>query len=150
MLLAGTARWGILFPEFGHDVPFRVENSPHPNGSLTATRSFFFRDRTRVLRDTVAIEDGRLIERFGTDGVLALDLAVAVERGGMRLVSRGLSLRWGSLSLPLPRVARVTVYERAEGVRQRVDVRVRSPLVGEIFRYTGSFVYEHVRVEEDS
>ena len=96
------------------------------------------------MRDALRVIDGRLIERIGTGGLLEMTLDVLVDQGGMRLVSRGLSLRLGSLTVPLPPFAQVTVDERADGDRQRVDVRVRCPLVGEIFRYSGTFTYEHV------
>jgi Domain of unknown function (DUF4166) len=84
----------------------------------------------------------------GRHGRLELTLDVAVDRGGIRLVSTGLSLRIGSRRLPLPPFARVTVDERVNGDGQRVDVCVRSPFIGEIFRYRGSFTYEHVTRDE--
>jgi uncharacterized protein DUF4166 len=143
-VFAVTARSQILFPEVGRDVPFTVVNAPQPDGTLTATRTFAFPHRIRVMRDTLRVIDGRLVERIGKGGLLELTLDVLVDQGGIRLVSRCLSLRLGSLTVPLPPFARVTVDERAEGEGQRVDVRVRSPFVGEIFRYAGTFTYEHV------
>ena len=143
-VFAVTARSQILFPEVGRDVPFTVVNAPQPDGTLTATRTFAFPHRIRVMRDTVRVIDGRLVERIGKGGLLELTLDVLVDQGGIRLVSRCLSLRLGSLTVPLPPFARVTVDERAEGEGQRVDVHVRSPFVGEIFRYAGTFTYEHV------
>jgi len=143
-VFAVTARSQILFPEVGRDVLFTVVNAPQPDGTLTATRTFAFPHRIRVMRDTLRVIDGRLVERIGKGGLLELTLDVLVDQGGIRLVSRCLSLRLGSLTVPLPPFARVTVDERAEGEGQRVDVRVRSPFVGEIFRYAGTFTYEHV------
>ena len=143
-VFAVTARSQILFPEVGRDVPFTVVNAPQPDGTLTATRTFAFPHRIRVMRDAVRVIDGRLVERIGKGGLLELTLDVLVDQGGIRLVSRCLSLRLGSLTVPLPPFARVTVDERAEGEGQRIDVRVRSPFVGEIFRYAGTFTYEHV------
>lgn len=96
------------------------------------------------MRDTLLIRDGRLVECIGRRGRLELTLDVFVDHGGIRLESRGLSLRLGPIRLPLPPFARVTVDERGDGDAQRVDVRVRSPLIGEIFHYTGTFAYEHV------
>ena len=148
-VFAVTARSQILFPEVGRGVPFTVVNAPQPNGTLTATRTFAFPHRIRVMRDTLRVIDGRLVERIGKGGLLELALDVLVDQGGIRLVSRRLSLRLGSLIVPLPPFARVTVDERADGERQRVDVRVRSPFVGEIFRYAGTFTYEHVAQATD-
>lgn len=136
-----TARVGILFPEVGRDVPFTVRNALQPDGSVIATRTFAFPHGTRIMRDTLLIHEGRLVERAGR---LELTLDASIVDGGMRLVSRRLHLRLGALRLPLPPVARVTVDERGDGDAQRVDVRVSSPFVGEIFRYAGTFTYEHV------
>jgi hypothetical protein len=134
LVFALTTRSGILFPEVGRDVPFTVINAPEPDGSLTATRTFAFPNRVRVMRDTLVVHDGRL----------ELTLGVTVVDGGMRLESRRLGLRLGSLRLPLPAFTRVTVDACADGAGQRVDVRMQSPFIGEIFRYTGTFTYEHV------
>jgi hypothetical protein len=50
----------------------------------------------------------------------------------------------GGWRLPLPRFARVVVTERPDprgDSGQRVDVRIRVPLLGEVFRYAGTFTY---------
>lgn len=148
LVFALTTRSGILFPEVGRDVPFTVINAPEADGSLTATRTFAFPNRVRVMRDTLVVHDGRLVERVGKGGRLELTLGVTVVDGGMRLESRRLGLRLGSLRLPLPPFTRVTVDECADGGGQRVDVRMQSPFIGEIFRYTGTFTYEHVPRDE--
>lgn len=45
--------------------------------------------------------------------------------------------------MPLPQFARVIVVESVAGPaarqRRRIDVRLRSPLLGEWFRYAGEF-----------
>jgi len=57
-VFAVTARSQILFPEVGRDVPFTVVNAPQPDGTLTATRTFAFPHRIRVMRDTVRSSTG--------------------------------------------------------------------------------------------
>jgi hypothetical protein len=139
-----AARLGILFPESGTDVPFVVENRPLPDGRLTGSRYFGFPTRTRVMRDVMHADGDVIVERLGVDGVLELQLRLRVVDGGMRLTSTRLAVRAGGRRIPLPRVARVTVDERDDGEvpgGQRVDVRVRMPVLGEVFRYAGAFIY---------
>ncbi|MDJ1113663.1 hypothetical protein [Microbacterium dauci] len=70
-------------------------------------------------------------ERLGVDGALELELRPHVVDGGMPLSST--------------RLARVTVDELADDGEvpsgQRVDVRVRMPVLGEVFRYSGAVTY---------
>lgn len=143
-VLAGMARRDILFPELGRDVPFTVVNTPHSDGTLTARRSFVFPARVRVMRDTMSVADGLIVDRIGRRGELEVGLDLDVVNGQVRLRSRRLALRLGRVRVPLPPVATVTVVETVEGAGQRVDVRIRMPPLGEIFRYTGSFTYAFV------
>lgn len=150
-LLAWSARHDMLFPETGAQVPFLVESRPAADG-LAGSRWFAFPGRLRVMRDTMRAGDGEIIERIGRRGGLEVRLRPAVADGRMVLRCRRLAWRVGGLRVPLPRVASVTVRESADpdgGGRQRVDVRLRMPLLGEVFRYSGSFAYRIVR-DDDS
>ncbi|WP_439591328.1 DUF4166 domain-containing protein [Microbacterium sp.] len=138
---AWLARRQILFPEFGRDVPFTVVNEQHADGSLSGIRTLHFAGGDRVLADSMTVDDGRLIDRIGIGGRLEVALDVDVADGCVRLRSTSLALRIGGRRLPLPHVVRVTVDESFSDGRQHVDVRLRSPLVGEVFRYAGSFSY---------
>lgn len=138
-------RW-ILFPESGRDVPFTVLNTADA-GALRATRTFCFPGKVRVMQDSMAVIDGRLVDRLGRRHGLEVDLTPAVHDGGLRLTSGRLRLRLGRLRLALPRMVTMRLDERADpGApgRQRVDVTVRTPWIGEVFRYHGSFSYELV------
>ena len=115
-VFAVTARCQILFPEIGSDVPFTVVNAPQPDGTLIATRTFAFPHRVRVMRDTLRVIDGRLIERIGNGGRLEVTLDVLVDQGGMRLASRGLSL-CGSVRSRAPASVRAGHGRRASGRR---------------------------------
>ncbi|GAA1919885.1 DUF4166 domain-containing protein [Microbacterium aoyamense] len=142
-MLTCLARRGILFPERGTDVPFTVVNTATRRGTLTATRTFRFPARERVLVDEMSIAEGRLIDRVGRGGRLEIALDVLVVDEGVRLRSRRLALRLAGRRIPLPHAVRVTVDERAVDGGQHVDVRLRSPLLGEVFRYVGAFTYTH-------
>lgn len=150
-LLAWSTRHDMLFPEAGEQVPFLVENRPVADG-LAGSRWFAFPGRLRVMRDTMRAGDGEVIERLGRGGGLEVRLRPTVADGRMVLRSGRLAWRVRGIRVPLPRVASVTVQESAgqggDG-RQRVDVRLRMPLLGEVFRYSGSFAYRIVR-DDDS
>lgn len=149
-LLHAMAWREVLFPEHGAGVPFTIRNTPRGDGSLRAVRTFSFPRRARVMRDAMSVRGGALVDRLGRRGGLEVRLDVDVQDGGVRLRSTALAWRVGRLRVPLPRVAEVTVDERAAETGQHVDVRLRSPLLGEFFRYSGTFTYEYVRAVTSS
>jgi hypothetical protein len=69
--------------------------------------------------------------------------------GGLRMRSRRQWLHLGAARFRMPGLVRVTLAETAgaeapgggRGETQRVDVRMTAPLLGEVFRYAGSFTY---------
>ncbi|WP_424449579.1 DUF4166 domain-containing protein [Microbacterium arborescens] len=137
---------GIMFPDRAVGVPFRITNSPEPNGALVGQRDFDFpRGRRRMVDAMTPGRRGEIVDRLGRRGELEVRLRPAVDgRGGMRLRSVGIALRVGRMRLPLPPVASVEVRERVDPGnprRQRVEVSVRTRLLGEVFRYRGSFSY---------
>lgn len=141
-VFAVLGRRGIAFPEQGVGVPFTVRNAQASDGALHATRSFEFPEVVRTMRDVMRVVDGRLVDRLGGKGELEVELALAVSDGSLRMDSRRLALRWGRLRVPLPRIVRVSLEERAvEGGEQRVRVRVAMPLLGEVYGYAGTFRY---------
>jgi hypothetical protein len=142
-MLAYLAWRGVLFPEFGTDVPFTIVNTPSADGSLGAVRTFRFPRRSRALVDRMRVEDGQLFDRLGKRGGLEARMVVTIDRGDLSMRSDRLWLRVLGARIPLPRVATVTVEESWVSGSQHVDVRLRSPLIGEWFRYAGVFVYRH-------
>ena len=144
-LLRWSARHDVLFPESGRDIPFVVENRAAADGTLRAMRWFGFPRATRVMRDTMHVDGGEIVQRLGRRGGLEVRLAARASAEGMLLRSRRLAWRIRGLRVPLPRIAGVEVRETEDGNgRQRVDVRLRMPLLGEVFRYSGTFVYRIV------
>ena len=134
----------ILFPEFERDVPFDIVNTPNSDGSLDARRTLRFASgRVRVLEDTMRVVDGRLHDFLGTRRGLEARFALEVEDGLLLMRSDRLWLHLGSARIRLPRLATVTVAESWSAGRQHVDVRLRSPVLGEWFRYAGSFNYRY-------
>jgi hypothetical protein len=130
----------VLFPEYGHDIPFTVVNSPDGD-RLSARRTFDFPRRTRVMVDAMTVVDGMLHDRLGRRGGLEVELALDVVDGGMRMRSGRQWLGLGPLRVRMPGLVRVTLTETALEGRQHVDVRMTAPVLGEVFRYAGSFTY---------
>ena len=148
-LLAFLAWRHILFPNFEHNVPFTVTNTSDTDGRLSAVRTFQFSRGTRIMEDTLAVVDGHLHDRLGKRRGLDVAIRLSVVSCGLRMTSTGLALRVGRVGIPLPPVARMTLDERtdpADSTRQRVDVRIVSPVFGEMFRYTGTFTYRLVPI----
>lgn len=149
-LLAWLAWRRILFPEFARDVPFTVINTPGGLGKLSATRTFDFPGRRRLMQDSMSVSGGVLIDRLGRRGGLEAELHLEIVDGGLRMHSGRFRLRLGAVWVPLPRVAKLTLDERTDRVdasRQRVDVRINAPLLGEVFRYAGSFSYAYMPID---
>jgi hypothetical protein len=139
--LAWLATRQVLFPEYGHRIPFTVENVPTSHG-LAARRTFSFPGRTRIMVDEMRVVDGRLHDRLGRRGGLEVELGLEVVDGGLRMRSGRQWLHLGPVRVRIPGLVRVTLAEDAlPGGRQHVDVRMTAPLLGEVFRYAGTFRY---------
>jgi Domain of unknown function (DUF4166) len=134
----------ILFPEYARNVPFDVVNTPGADGSLSAVRTLHFAGgRDRVLEDTMRVVDGRLHDFLGRRRGLEARFELAIDGGMLRMRSDRLWLRLAGARIRLPRIATVTLAESWTDGDQHVDVRLRSPLLGEWFRYSGSFSYRY-------
>lgn len=127
----------VLFPEYGHGIPFTIEN----RGDRTARRTFAFERRTRVMSDAMAVVDGTLRDRLGRRGGLEVELLLEVRGGGLRMRSRRQWLHLGPLRVRMPGLVRVELSETARDGSQYVDVRLTAPVLGELFRYAGTFDY---------
>jgi hypothetical protein len=142
-VLAWLAWRRILFPEYARDVPFDITNIPKEDGGLEAVRTFHFPGRDRPLEDTMRVVDGRLHDFLGKRRGFEVRMVVTITDGLLEMRSDRQWLHLGRLRVPLPRFATVTVAESWLDGRQHVDVRLRSPILGEWFRYAGSFSYRY-------
>lgn len=124
-------------------MPFTVRNMPRSDGALGAVRTFAFPTATRTMRDVMRANDGRIADRLGVGGFLEVELALEASAGRLLMESGRLALRLWRLRVPLPRIVRVSLMEEAiPGGVQHVDVRMRAPLFGEVYGYSGTFTYE--------
>jgi hypothetical protein len=142
-VLAYLAWRRILFPEYGRDVPFDITNTPTADGGLEAVRTFHLPGRDRPLEDTMRVVDGRLHDFLGKRRGFEVRMALRITDGLLEMRSDRQWLHLGSLRVRLPRFATVTVSESWRDGRQHVDVRLHSPMLGEWFRYAGSFSYQY-------
>jgi hypothetical protein len=133
----------VLFAEYGVEVPFDIVNTPTPDGALDAVRTFHFPGRDRPLEDTMRVVDGGLHDFLGKRRGLEVRLELTITDGRLSMRSSRQWLHLGPARIRLPRMATVTVAESWSDGHQHVDVRLRSPLLGEWFRYAGSFSYRH-------
>lgn len=138
----------IAFDDHGADVPFTIRNVVDSEGALHAVRTFHFPDADRTMVDSMRVTGDRLVDRVGARGEIEMELALTVAGGGLRMRSTRLALRWAGIRVPLPRIVTVTLHEEARADRtQYVDVRMRMPVLGDVYGYSGTFTYELRRTE---
>jgi hypothetical protein len=151
-LFALAAPAHALFGEQGRAVGLTVVNVPHSDARgrvcLSSTRSFAFTGVTRTMEDTMlAGRDGLLHDFLGASRFLEVSLRLSVSaEGWLRMRSVGTWFWLGRMRIPVPRIlsARVDLTERwdSETASQCVDVTLTHPVLGQVFEYRGSFVYD--------
>lgn len=144
-VLAWFASRDLLFPEYGHGIPFTVQNrvEQRPDGdTLRARRTFAFPRRTRLMVDEMRVVGGRLHDRLGRRGGLEVELHLDVRDHALHMRSGRQWVHLRGVRVRVPAVVRVTLTERATPDGQHVDVRMTAPVLGEVVRYRGSFTYE--------
>jgi hypothetical protein len=139
-VLAILARAGIAFPVWEHEVPFEVRNTP-VGTAVRATLVFGFARGHRVMRHAIGMTDRGLVDLLGTRGRLEAELRASVRDGRLELRSTRTLLCVGRWRFPIVGAPRVTLVERADGARQRVELTLTAPLVGRIYEYAGTFEY---------
>ena len=142
-VLAYLAWRRILFPEYGREIRFDITNTPSADGGLDAVRTFHFPGRDRPLEDTMQVVDGRLHDFLGKRRGFEVRMALRITDGLLEMRSDRQWLHLLGIRVRLPGFATVTVSESWRDGRQHVDVRLRSALLGEWFRYAGSFSYRY-------
>jgi hypothetical protein len=143
-LLAYLAWRRILFPEYARNIPFEITNTPTEDGGLDAVRTFHFPGRDRPLEDTMRVVDGQLHDFLGRRRGFEVRMRLTIADGLLQMRSERQWLHLRRVRVPLPPFTTVTVDESWADGSQHVDVRLRSPLLGEWFRYAGSFTYTYV------
>lgn len=147
-LHVGTWR-RIMFPEYGRDVPFTIENYAYVDGHGRETVTWLRTFQTRRARrfDAYMVLDkerGLIVDYLGTHQHLAVDIDLAVdERGGLLLRSGEQRFYEGLIGFRFPLffsgVAEVCEWYDDQLWRFVIDVRVTNPTWGPLFGYRGTF-----------
>lgn len=140
-LWEALAKRGMLFAEYGRDVPFTVSLLPVSENTVSTLRRIRFNHRTeRVVADTTRYSRGRLVDAHAR-GRLLVEMRPSVdEHGAFTLRSGRARLKLGRFAVPVPS-PRVVLRQGYDDRRAAftIDVSVRVPLVGEVFGYRGIF-----------
>ncbi len=147
--LALLGRAGILFPGWGHAVPFTVLNYPvidhDDNPVVLARRTFHFRLGDRTMTDAITADRHGLVDHLGMARRVSARLAASVIDGDLTLESTSVFVRIGRLSIPIPRSITPVVHLRErfddDTQLQHVSLTVDSPQLGRLYEYSGSFTY---------
>ena len=142
-LLAYLARQRILFPEFARNVPFEILNTPTSEGGLDAVRIFHLPGRDRPLEDTMRVIDGHLHDFMGRRRGFEVRMVLSIAEGVLTMRSDRQWIRVLGTRLRIPQLATVSVTESWRDEHQHVDVRLRTPVLGDWFRYSGEFTYSY-------
>ena len=150
-LYVGTWR-RIMFPEYGQNIPFTIENYAYLDsfGRETVTWLRTFQARRPRRFDAYMIHSagrGKIVDYLGTHQHLAVDIDLSVdERGGLRLRSGEQRFYERSLGFRFPMffsgVADVCEWYDESISRYRIDVNVHNRRWGPLFGYRGHFDVE--------
>jgi hypothetical protein len=118
--------------------------------AVRAHRTFRLRAGDRTMVDAITAEPDGLVDHLGRHGRVSAALSIAVDAdgadaGALRLVSTSVTIHalgrgW---RLPAGVAPRVVLTERFDDDAdvQRVSLVLTAPVVGELYRYEGSFRY---------
>lgn len=139
-LLGITARFGLLFPEFGREVPFTIEVSPVSDAAVATVRRLRFATGIRTMADRTTLVAGRLVDVHARGRLLVEMTVTATPEGALRARSGRARLRLGRalIPVPAPAVQLTQTYDEARA-EFTIDVSMRVPGVGEVFAYRGRF-----------
>jgi hypothetical protein len=142
----------IMFPEWGRNVPFTIENYAYLDSLGRETVTWLRTFQTRRIRrfDAYMIYSerrGRIVDYLGSHQHLAVDIDVCVdERRGLHLRSSEQRFYEGPLAFRFPLLfsgaADVHEWYDDEAHLFRIDVRVSNPRWGPLFGYRGHFEVE--------
>jgi hypothetical protein len=143
-LLTALRQIGALVHRRGEDVPTRLAKHMDSDG-LTQRwhRDIRFADgQTIVFKSHWRHAGGNRLVEYVTP-FLGLCMAVSLEDGCLRYRGCHFELKLGALRLPLPEwllLGHTEIVEKAlDEERFVMDFRIRHPLFGETYRYSGEF-----------
>ena len=158
-LYLGTWR-RIMFPEFGRNIPFKIENYAYRDGfereTVTWIRTFETHKHRRFDAYMMYSETrGCVVDYLGSHQHLAVDLELtADERGGVRIRSGAQRFYEGVIAFSFPMlfsgIAEVCEWYNEDNEKFGIQVKVTNRTWGRLFGYRGSFdvTWEQVGPDE--
>ncbi len=150
-LYVGTWR-RIMFPEWGTNIPFEIENYAYidPLGRETVTwcRTFWAKSRRRFDAYMIYSQQRRkIVDYLGSHEHLAVDIDMSVDtNGGLRLRSGMQRFYEGKLGFCFPMLFSgiADVCEWYDDAKQKfcIEVNVHNKVWGPLFGYRGTFDVE--------
>jgi hypothetical protein len=147
-----------MFPEFGEQVPFTIENYAYRDsfGRETITWLRTFKMGTPRRFDAYMIysqQRHKIVDYLGTHQHLAVEIDLSVDpRGGLRLRSGAQRFYEGVIGFRFPLffsgVADVCEWYDDDAGRFRIEVNVTNRTWGRLFGYHGWFDVEWVPMKE--
>jgi hypothetical protein len=141
-----------MFPEYGRNVPFTIENyaflDAYGRETVTWVRKFGNPRRRRFDAYMIYSERReRIVDYLGSHQHLAVDLDLNVdERGGLRIRSGAQRFYEGPIRFHFPMffsgIAEVCEWYDDSVGKFNIDVTVTNPMWGPLFGYRGSFNVE--------
>ncbi|MFB4169570.1 DUF4166 domain-containing protein [Virgibacillus sp. JSM 102003] len=149
------AKFKLLFPEHGENIPFKIINTPEKgrNGEeqIHWERTFYFGSKKRYFNALMSLDSERNIikDYLGEPHLVYSDLSFAVTKDrALKISSKRQRLVLGRLEIPLPTLFQglATVTERyvEENDAYSIHVIVRNPLIGILFSYEGEFTADDI------
>lgn len=159
-LFLGTFRH-IMFPQGGKDIPFSIENfayiDPFGRETVSWIRRFKFPRKVRHFDATMIYSGERdlIVDYLGNKQHLAVDLDISVSsKGGIKIRSGEQRFYEGWLKFRFPKLltgrAEVNEWYDDDECCYKISVDVRNPIIGQIFRYEGSFQASFIRSEPEA
>lgn len=148
----------IMFPEYGKNVPFTIENYAYRDSlgreTITWLRTFQTRRPRRFDAYMIFSQQRRkIVDYLGTHQHLAVDIDLSVsERGGLQLRSGEQRFYERIIGFRFPMlfsgVADVCEWYDDESNRFRISVNVSNRMWGPLFGYDGAFDVEWIPITE--
>lgn len=138
----------MFFSERGHDIPFKIHNTylrRNEIGYVQWNRCFKFGNMKRYFNATMCLDEqsNEIVDYFGEPPLLVSTLSFHTTDNHIVIQSKKQWVLLFGKKIPLPKVfyGEAVIHEAYDEVRQcfLIHVKVRNPLLGELFCYKGFF-----------
>lgn len=142
---------GVLINNPGNEIPTTVEKSMRRDKQYWRRQINFPNGRKVIFKSVWQHHAGNELIEF-VNRFVGLRMAVRVEDEILYYEGKGFELRLGKLRLSIPEwmlLGHTSIQERAiDSQHFEMDFRLRHPLFGQIYRYSGTFNTERRAINE--